>query len=141
MSLPALELTHLPPTSTFEELRAICSAKGVVYSLSSTPGALPRALVLFGSTDAAAAARDLLHGSDWGGGAPLEVKEVPEGPVGWIAAEVPGVSAAFNAWLGGRCQCRCCRCRCCCCQWCCYCHSCYSCRCCFSSMMLCTVIF
>lgn len=87
----ALELSNLPPTCTFEELRALCGARGAVFSLGA-PG--HRALVLFDSPDAAAAAREMLHGADWGTGVPLAAADVPQGPVGWLAAEVPGVSEA-----------------------------------------------
>lgn len=89
--LPAVEISGLPGTATYEELRAVCGCSSVVFSLPQ-PGAPPRCLALFSSADGAAAARELLDGSQWGA-ATLSVAPV-DNAVAWVAGEVPGVSAA-----------------------------------------------
>lgn len=89
--LPAVEISGLPSTATYDELRAICGCSSVVFSLPQ-PGAPPRCLALFSSAEGAAAAQELLHGSEWGAST-LAVAPV-DNAVAWVAAEVPGVSAA-----------------------------------------------
>ncbi|PRW57508.1 RNA-binding domain-containing [Chlorella sorokiniana] len=85
--LPAVEISGLPATATYDELRAISGCASVVFSLPQ-PGAPPRCLAMFSSSEGAAAARELLNGSEWGPST-LTV-ELVDNAVAWVAAEVPG---------------------------------------------------
>ncbi|KAL4443957.1 hypothetical protein ABPG75_011694 [Micractinium tetrahymenae] len=92
----AVEISNLPPSATFDELRAVLGARSVVFSLE---GPQLSALAFVESPAAAAEAAQLLHGSDWGG---RTLQVTPAHDVGgWVAARCAQLMPGSHSLASG----------------------------------------